>query len=111
MKRWKTVGVNRPIIMFDAIPIAVLIDRSMVRTELKRVQIETKGAYTRGMTFSLKPHFGEIQNCEPNVHVCVEVANTRLIQMFEERVLKETSPSLVKAISNEGAHAIKGGDM
>jgi len=110
VKRWKAVGVNRPIIMFDAIPLAVLIDRSFVRTEWKRVQVETKGRHTRGMTFSLKPHFGEIQDCEPNVHVCVEVDHRRLMNMFAERVLKETFMPDRKALPDQAVFAIERGE-
>ncbi len=90
-ERWKTVGVNRPIIMFDAVPLAALIDRSFIQTELKRIQIETRGQFTRGMTFSQMPHFGEMSNCEPNVHVCTDVRHAALKALFEERVLTETS--------------------
>ncbi|MCU6707878.1 nucleoside hydrolase [Paenibacillus sp. J5C_2022] len=109
--RWKAVGVNRPIIMFDAIPLAILIDRSFVRTEWKRVQVETKGEHTRGMTFSLKPHFGEVQEGVPNVHVCVEVDHKRLMTMFRERVLEETFAGAgVQAVSAAAPRIFEGGE-
>lgn len=88
VKRWKAVGVNRPIIMFDAIPFGVLIRRSMVSTENKLVHVETKGDHTRGMTYSMKPHFGEIPQCEPNIQVCIEVNDEALMELFIERTLQ-----------------------
>jgi len=110
VERWKAVGVNRPIIMFDAIPLAVLIDRSFVRTDWRRVQVETKGKHTRGMTFSLKPHLGEAQDSEPNVHVCIEVDHHRLMNMFTERVLKETFTPNKKALPTQAVASIERGE-
>ncbi|MDQ0086880.1 inosine-uridine nucleoside N-ribohydrolase [Paenibacillus anaericanus] len=88
VKRWKAVGLNRPIIMFDAIPFGILIKRSMVSTENKLVHVETKGDHTRGMTYCMKPHFGEVPQCEPNIQVCIEVNHEALMELFAERTLQ-----------------------
>lgn len=88
VKRWQSVGVNRPIIMFDAIPFALLIDRSLAVAELRSVQVETKGEHTRGMTYSMKPHFGESHVSQPNVHVCLSIDDVRIMDMFADRVLR-----------------------
>ncbi|BBH25030.1 ribosylpyrimidine nucleosidase [Paenibacillus baekrokdamisoli] len=87
VKRWKAVGVNRPIIMFDAIPFAILINRSIVCTESKLVHVETRGEHTRGMTYSMKPHFGEIPESKPNVQVCMDVNHEELMELFTTRTL------------------------
>ncbi|MFC0394743.1 nucleoside hydrolase [Paenibacillus mendelii] len=85
--RWKEVGVNRPIIMFDAIPLVYLMDKGIVQTEERVVRIETAGKHTRGMTFSFETPFSEELPEIPHVKVCSEVKGEELMQLFAKRGL------------------------
>ncbi|MFD0713859.1 nucleoside hydrolase [Paenibacillus sp. GCM10027626] len=85
--RWKAVGVNRPIIMFDAIPFVYLMEKGLVRTEERAVKVETSGTYTRGMTYVFESPFNESWPGVPRINVCQEVQAAKLMELFAERGL------------------------
>lgn len=91
VERWQGSGTTRPIIMFDAIPFALLIDRGIARIEARPVKVELMGNHTRGMTYSQMPHFGEGAHEAPNVQVCTAVDSKRIMALFRQRLLEEVS--------------------
>lgn len=91
VERWKYSGTTRPIIMFDAIPFALLIDRGVACVEARSVKVELLGKHTRGMTYSQMPHFGEGKHEIPNVQVCTAVDGKQIMALFKQRLLGEVS--------------------
>jgi purine nucleosidase len=85
--------------MHDALAVGAVIDRSLITTRAMRVEIETRGEYTRGETVAsrhnafdrkvLRGHryvIEGIENVEPNVHVAVESDARRFVQLFLSRL-------------------------
>jgi purine nucleosidase/pyrimidine-specific ribonucleoside hydrolase len=86
VESWRKVAKDRPIICHDLLVIAELIDASIMQKAKKRVDIETLGQYTRGMTVTLERPFGEPEEKQPNVHVCIDVDSSRALRLFKERI-------------------------
>jgi len=85
--------------MHDPLAIGVVIDPSFVRTKHMRVDVETKGEFTRGQTVGNRHNAVErnedmgdrlmmtgIDRVEPNVHVAVEVDAERFLSLFVDRL-------------------------
>lgn len=85
--------------MHDPLAIGVAIDPSFVRTQHMRVDVETKGEFTRGQTVGNRHNAVErnedvgdrlmmtgIDRVEPNSHVAVEVESERFLALFIDRL-------------------------
>jgi purine nucleosidase len=85
--------------MHDPLAVGVVIDPSFVRTQNMRVEVETKGEFTRGQTVGNRYNAVEhnedvgdrlmmtgIDRVEPNAHVAVEVDAERFLKMFVDRL-------------------------
>ena len=85
--------------MYDPLALGVEIDRSLVTTKDMRVDVETRGEFTRGETVGNRhnavernvPHDGRlwieaVDQVKPNVHVAVEVDAERFLQMLIARL-------------------------
>jgi inosine-uridine nucleoside N-ribohydrolase len=85
--------------LYDPTAVAAVIDRSLIRTEFCRVEIETRGEFTRGQTVINQQnvlnrkvrkgdHFafnGEVA-VNPNVNVAVDIDTERFIKLLLERL-------------------------
>lgn len=85
--------------MYDPLAVGVAIDRTLVRTEDMRVDVETRGEFTRGETVANRqnavernvPHddrlwVAGIDPVQPNVHVAVEVEAQRFLKLLVSRL-------------------------
>jgi inosine-uridine nucleoside N-ribohydrolase len=85
--------------MYDPLAMGVVINRTLVKIEDMRVDVETRGEFTRGETVANRhnavernvPHDGRlwvtgIDPVQPNVHVAVEVQVERFLQMLVTRL-------------------------
>lgn len=88
IRRWQAVGIQRPIVLFDVIPLTALIDPKLVKLEDRLVKVETAGKHTRGMTFTFETPLGERLPDKPNVKVCVDVDEKALMSLFMDRALR-----------------------
>ncbi len=85
--------------MYDPLAVGVAIDRSLVKTQAMRVDVETRGEFTRGETVGNRhnavernvPHddrlwVAGIDPVRPNVDVSVEVDAERFLRMLIARI-------------------------
>jgi inosine-uridine nucleoside N-ribohydrolase len=85
--------------MYDPLAVGVAIDPTIVTTQQMRVDVETRGEFTRGETVANRYNLVErnvlrgdryviegIDKVEPNAHVCVDVEAERFLQLFLERL-------------------------
>jgi purine nucleosidase len=85
--------------MYDALAVGVAIDAAMVTTQKMRVDVETRGEFTRGETVANRHNTAEhnvlhgdrfviqgVDTLQPNVRVCVAVDPERFLQMFISRL-------------------------
>jgi purine nucleosidase len=85
--------------MHDPLAVGAAIDRSLITTQDMRVEVETRGEFTRGETVAnrhnssdLKVLQGDryviegIERVQPNVHVAVASDARRFIQLFISRI-------------------------
>ena len=85
--------------MYDPLALGAVIDPGLITTQAMRVEIETRGQFTRGETVANRtntvernvPHDGRlwieaVDPVQPNVSVAVEVKTEAFIQMFLKRV-------------------------
>ncbi|MBZ5514805.1 MAG: nucleoside hydrolase [Acidobacteriia bacterium] len=85
--------------MHDPLAVGAAIDRSLIATEDMRVEIETRGEFTRGETVAsrhnssdLKVLHGEryiiegVEAVRPNAHVAVKSDARRFVQLFISRI-------------------------
>jgi inosine-uridine nucleoside N-ribohydrolase len=85
--------------MYDPLAVGVAIDPGVVTTQAMRVDIETRGQFTRGETVGNRggtvernvPHEGRlwieaVDPVAPNARVAVEVNPDRFLAMFLERI-------------------------
>jgi purine nucleosidase len=74
--------------MHDPLAVGVVIDPSLVRTELHRVDIETKGELTEGMTVvDCRQRIMHGADYRPNAHVAVDVDADRFLKLWMETLL------------------------
>ena len=85
--------------MYDALAVGVAIYAAMVTTQKMRVDVETRGEFTRGETVANRHNTAEhnvlhgdrfviqgVDTLQPNVRVCVAVDPERFLQMFISRL-------------------------
>jgi len=85
--------------MYDPLAVGVAIDRSLVTTEEMRVDVETRGEFTRAETVANRhnaiernvPHedhlwIETVDRIQPNARVCIAVSAEKFIQMFIGRL-------------------------
>jgi inosine-uridine nucleoside N-ribohydrolase len=85
--------------MYDPLAVGVAIDPALVTTQLWRVDVETRGEFTRGETVANRGGYNEhyvlngdhytidrLEKVKPNARVCVEVQPQRFLSMFVDRV-------------------------
>jgi len=73
--------------LHDPLAVAATIDPTLVRTERVRVDVETKGELTRGMTVVDRRRYHRSAAEKGNVEACVSVDGLRFLDMFFERVV------------------------
>jgi len=70
-------------VLHDPLAVAVALDPTIVKMEPRKVNIETRGEFTRGFTVASK-------SATPNAQICVDVDVDRFITLFMEQILRET---------------------
>jgi purine nucleosidase len=83
----------------DALAVGAVVDRSLLRTQAMRVDIETNGTFTRGATVGNRENAVDrvvakgdrletvgVDSVRPNVEVAVGAESSRFIAMFVERL-------------------------
>ena len=85
--------------MHDALAVGAVIDRSLLKTQDMRVDIETDGKFTRGETVGNRGNAVDrivpkgdrletigVDTVLPNVHVAVGVDSSRFIELLVRRL-------------------------
>lgn len=85
--------------MHDPLAVGAVVDRGFVATQDMRVDVETRGEFTRGETVASRHNSMDrkvlrgdrfvidgIERVEPNVHVCVGVDAERFLELFLTRL-------------------------
>jgi inosine-uridine nucleoside N-ribohydrolase len=85
--------------MYDPLAVAVVIDPTMVTLKNMRVDVETKGEFTRGETVANRMGYDEnnvlhgdhyeidgLTALKPNARVCVASDSDRFLQLFVSRI-------------------------
>ena len=85
--------------MYDPLAVGVAIDAALVTTQSMRVDVETRGQFTRGETVANRHNTVErnvlhgdryliegVDTVQPNARVCVAVEAERFLQMFISRI-------------------------
>jgi pyrimidine-specific ribonucleoside hydrolase len=73
--------------LHDPLAVATVIDPSISETLKCKVEVETKGEHTRGMTVVDRRSYRRVTGPEANVDVCVSVDSERFHGMFMDRVV------------------------
>lgn len=75
--------------LHDPLAVAVSFDESFVKLEKSMVKIETKGEFSRGMTFNPSPLnvIWDGRDIKSNIRVCSDVDSSRFVKLFMERIL------------------------
>jgi len=75
--------------LHDPLAVAVTFDESLVKTEKRRIGVELRGEFTRGMTYNVSnTRWWERDEDNRTVRVCSEVDRDRFVSLFLERILK-----------------------
>ena len=85
--------------MYDPLAIGAAIDPTIMKTQAMRVDVETRGEFSRGETVANRHNEFEknvlhgdhyviegLEKVTPNVQVCTGVDSERFIQLFISRV-------------------------
>ncbi len=85
--------------MYDPLAVGAVIDRSLITTQDMRVEVETRGEFTRGETVASRHNSSDhtvlrvgryvidgVERVCPNVHVAVESDSRRFIELFISRL-------------------------
>ncbi len=72
--------------LHDPLTVAVAVDPSLAETMRFRVEVETVGVLTRGMTVVDRRRYHKT-SAEGNVDVCVSVESERFLKLFMDRVV------------------------
>jgi inosine-uridine nucleoside N-ribohydrolase len=85
--------------MHDPLAVGAVIDRSLITTQDMRVDVETRGEFTRGETVASRHNSSDrkvlrgdryvidgVEKLQPNVHVAVESDSKRFIELFISRL-------------------------
>ncbi|MGD2201104.1 MAG: nucleoside hydrolase [Candidatus Bathyarchaeota archaeon] len=74
--------------LHDPLAIATLINPTLVKTERVRVEVETRGELTRGMTVVDRRRYHQTGRGDTGVEVCVSVDGERFHRLFFDRVAR-----------------------
>jgi inosine-uridine nucleoside N-ribohydrolase len=75
VRAWQeSTGRTYPV-LHDPLAVALAFDRALVKTESRKVNVETRGEFTRGFTIASKSK-------TPNAQVCLHVDATRFADLF-----------------------------
>lgn len=75
--------------LHDPLALITCFDKSVVKTEMKRIAVETRGEFTRGMTFNItNSRWWEDNKNSGNIEVCTEVDRDRVVRLFLQRVTR-----------------------
>jgi inosine-uridine nucleoside N-ribohydrolase len=77
--------------LHDPLAVGVVIDQSLVRRELLRVEVETADGPAQGVTIADRRQIRAEWKQPPNLQVCVEVDADRFVGLFLERVCRQLS--------------------
>jgi inosine-uridine nucleoside N-ribohydrolase len=72
--------------LHDPLAVAAVVDPSLVNTERFRVNVETKGSLTRGMTVVDRRRYHNSKT-DGNVDICVSVDSRKFLKLFMNRVV------------------------
>jgi inosine-uridine nucleoside N-ribohydrolase len=85
--------------MHDPLAVGAVIERSLITTQDMRVEVETRGEFTRGETVASRHNSSDhkvlrgeryvvdgVERVQPNVHVAVESDSKRFIELFISRL-------------------------
>lgn len=72
--------------LHDPLAVAAVVDTELVETERHRVDVETKGELTLGMTVVDRRNHRK-EEAPANVDICVAVDSERFLEMFMERTV------------------------
>jgi len=85
--------------MYDPLAVGVAIDSTLVKAPAMRVDVETRGEFTRGETVANRHGMVErnvlhgdryviegVDKTEPNAKVCIDVDADRFLQLFVSRI-------------------------
>lgn len=87
IKAWqKSTGEMYPV-LHDPLAVAVAFDQTLVKMEPRKVNVETRGEFTRGFTLAS-------ETTTSNVKVCLDVDATKFIAFFMEQILRLDFDSL-----------------
>jgi len=88
--------------MYDPLAVGVAIDPTLVKAPAMRVDVETRGEFTRGETVANRHGYVErnvlhgdryviegADKVEPNAKVCTEVEAERFLQLFVSRIRRK----------------------
>jgi pyrimidine-specific ribonucleoside hydrolase len=73
--------------LHDPMAVATVAEPSLVETERFKVDVETVGALTRGMTVVDRRYHRRVKREEANVDVCVKIDSERFLKLFFDRVI------------------------
>ena len=81
---------GRHLYLHDPLAIGILVDPSIVRTQRKHIRIETKGEWTRGMTYSTQEldKWWDVNQNNENATICTEVDNLQFVSLFLNRITR-----------------------
>jgi len=74
--------------LHDPLAVAVAMDPSLVETKRFKVEVETVGDLTRGMTVVDRRRYHKTSEAKANVDICVSVDNERFLRLFMDRVVR-----------------------
>ena len=74
--------------LHDPLAVAVAVDPSLVETKRFKVDVETAGHLTRGMTVVDRRRYHVTSESKGNVDVCVSVEDERFLRLFMDRVVR-----------------------
>jgi len=85
--------------MHDPLAVGAVIERSLITTQDMRVEVETRGEFTRGETVASRHNSSDrkvlrgeryvvdgVEKVNPNVHVAVESDSKRFLELFISRI-------------------------
>lgn len=80
VKAWQRSSGNTYPVLHDPLAVAVAFDQTLVKMEPRKVNVETRGEFTRGFTIASKSKIS-------NVQVCLDVDAIRFIDLFMRTTL------------------------
>ncbi len=81
--------------LHDPLAVAVALDRSLVKTQPMRADVETSGELTRGMVVAERRPWAA---ATANIEVCTDVDSCRFLDTFSEKVLSCPPLDIASAI-------------